>query len=122
MASRGKTVAPFLSWPTPSFVPVESSTASRPGTWSASSGSPARGARRSSSPRASSPAAGARGGPPPADAGRVRGTIVEQGRARKILVYKKKRRKNYRRRRGHRQSVTAVRVTEIAGERAAQTE
>ena len=44
----------------------------------------------------------------------VRGTIVEQTRARKILVYKKKRRKNYRRRRGHRQSVTAVRVTEIA--------
>jgi len=44
---------------------------------------------------------------------RVRGEIVGQGRDRKILVYKKKRRKNYRRRRGHRQSVTTVRVTEI---------
>jgi large subunit ribosomal protein L21 len=44
---------------------------------------------------------------------RVRGEIVGQGRDRKILVYKKKRRKNYRRRRGHRQSVTSVRVTEI---------
>ena len=53
-------------------------------------------------------------GTPLIDGARVRGTIVEQGRARKILVYKKKRRKNYRRRRGHRQSVTAVRVTEIA--------
>jgi large subunit ribosomal protein L21 len=53
-------------------------------------------------------------GTPLVDGARVRGTIVEQGRARKILVYKKKRRKNYRRRRGHRQSVTAVRVTEIA--------
>ena len=44
---------------------------------------------------------------------RVRGQIVGQGRDRKILVYKKKRRKNYRRRRGHRQSITTVRVTEI---------
>jgi large subunit ribosomal protein L21 len=44
----------------------------------------------------------------------VRGQIVSQGRDRKILVYKKKRRKNYRRRRGHRQSITTVRVTEIA--------
>jgi large subunit ribosomal protein L21 len=44
---------------------------------------------------------------------RVHGEIVGQGRDRKILVYKKKRRKNYRRRRGHRQSVTTVRVTEI---------
>jgi large subunit ribosomal protein L21 len=44
----------------------------------------------------------------------VRGHILEQGRARKILVFKKKRRKNYRRRRGHRQSITTVRVTEIA--------
>jgi large subunit ribosomal protein L21 len=45
---------------------------------------------------------------------RVLGTIVAQGRSRKILVFKKKRRKNYRRRRGHRQSITTVRVTEIA--------
>ena len=44
----------------------------------------------------------------------VRGEIIAQGRSRKILVYKKKRRKNYRRRRGHRQSITSVRVTEIA--------
>src|SRR5229473_179010 len=44
----------------------------------------------------------------------VRGQILAQGRARKILVFKKKRRKNYRRRRGHRQSITTVRVTEIA--------
>ena len=61
-------------------------------------------------------------GTPLVDGALVRGTIVEQGRARKILVYKKKRRKNYRRRRGHRQSVTSVRVTEIASEREARTE
>jgi large subunit ribosomal protein L21 len=53
-------------------------------------------------------------GTPLVDGARVRGQIVEQGRARKVLVYKKKRRKNYRRRHGHRQSITAVRVTEIA--------
>jgi len=44
----------------------------------------------------------------------VRGEIVAQGRDRKILIFEKKRRKNYRRRRGHRQSITTVRVTEIA--------
>jgi len=53
-------------------------------------------------------------GTPLVDGALVRGTIIEQGRARKILVYKKKRRKNYRRRRGHRQSITTLRVTEIA--------
>jgi len=44
----------------------------------------------------------------------VKGVIVEQGRARKIIVFKKKRRKNYRRKKGHRQSFTAVRITDIA--------
>jgi len=52
-------------------------------------------------------------GTPLVEGAHVRGEIVAQGRDRKILVYKKKRRKNYRRRRGHRQSVTTVRVTEI---------
>jgi len=53
-------------------------------------------------------------GTPLVEGAHVRGEIVAQGRDRKILVYKKKRRKNYRRSRGHRQSVTTVRVTEIA--------
>ena len=43
----------------------------------------------------------------------VRGEIVGHERDRKVLIFKKKRRKNYRRRRGHRQSLTTVRVTEI---------
>ncbi len=43
----------------------------------------------------------------------VAGRIVGQERARKILVYKKKRRKNYRRRAGHRQHLTAVRVISV---------
>jgi large subunit ribosomal protein L21 len=53
-------------------------------------------------------------GTPLVEGVRVRGQIVAQGRGRKILIFKKKRRKNYRRRRGHRQEITSVRVTEIA--------
>lgn len=43
----------------------------------------------------------------------VAGKIVGQERAKKIIVYKKKRRKNYRRRAGHRQYLTAVRVESV---------
>jgi large subunit ribosomal protein L21 len=44
---------------------------------------------------------------------RVRGEIVAQGKAKKVVVFKKKRRKNYRRQHGHRQEVTSVKVTGI---------
>jgi large subunit ribosomal protein L21 len=44
---------------------------------------------------------------------RVAGEVVAQGRSRKIEVVKFKRRKNYRRHRGHRQAVTSVRITRI---------
>ena len=43
----------------------------------------------------------------------VTAQIVEQGRGARILVFKKKRRKKYRRRQGHRQWQTRVRVGEI---------
>jgi len=43
----------------------------------------------------------------------VRGQILRQGKAKKVLVYKKKRRKNYRRRQGHRQLYTALQIQEI---------
>ncbi len=39
--------------------------------------------------------------------------VVEQGRGDKIIVFKKKRRKTYRRRNGHRQYETVLRITEI---------
>jgi large subunit ribosomal protein L21 len=58
--------------------------------------------------------AGIRVGRPLVDGALVRGEIVAQTRDKKVLVYKKKRRKNYRRRKGHRQYLTSVRVTEIA--------
>ncbi len=44
---------------------------------------------------------------------RVQARIVEQDRARKILVFKYKRRKRYRRKQGHRQPYTAVRIDGI---------
>jgi len=44
---------------------------------------------------------------------RVAGEVVAQGRGRKVRVVKFKRRKNYRRHRGHRQAATSVRITKI---------
>lgn len=43
----------------------------------------------------------------------VKGEVVRQARSRKISVVKFKRRKNYRRNRGHRQAATTVRITNI---------
>ena len=43
----------------------------------------------------------------------VRTQIVRQGKGKKVLVYKKKRRKNYRRKQGHRQLFTALQVSDI---------
>ncbi len=43
----------------------------------------------------------------------VQGHIVEQGKSKKIIVFKYKRRKRYRRKRGHRQLYTAVRIDKI---------
>lgn len=44
---------------------------------------------------------------------KVQGHIARQGRDRKILVFKYKRRKDYRKKIGHRQSFTLVKVDEI---------
>ena len=45
---------------------------------------------------------------------KVTGEIVAQGRTPKVIVFKKKRRKAYRRTRGHRQSFTNVKITGIS--------
>src|SRR5262245_61088885 len=45
---------------------------------------------------------------------KVEATILETDRADKIIVFKKKRKKQYRRTRGHRQSFTAVRIEKIS--------
>jgi len=44
---------------------------------------------------------------------KVTGEVVEQGKGAKIIVFKKKRRKNYRRKNGHRQLFTQLKITEI---------
>ena len=51
----------------------------------------------------------------PADlrSARVTGEVVAERKERKVLVVKFKRRKDYRRHRGHRQTLTAVRITGI---------
>src|SRR3974390_2520706 len=43
----------------------------------------------------------------------VAAEVLEQGRGPKIIAFKKRRRKNSRRKRGHRQEFTRVRITEI---------
>ncbi|MGH6791776.1 MAG: 50S ribosomal protein L21 [Methyloceanibacter sp.] len=43
----------------------------------------------------------------------VAAEVLEQKRGDKVIVFKKKRRKNYRRTKGHRQELTALRITEI---------
>jgi len=52
-------------------------------------------------------------GPAQGDA-RVVGRVVEEGRGDKVLVFHYKRKKQYKKLRGHRQGFTAVRITEIA--------
>ena len=45
----------------------------------------------------------------------VTAEVVEQTRGPKIIIFKKKRRQNYRRKKGHRQDLTVLKITAIAG-------
>jgi len=56
----------------------------------------------------------ARIGQPTVEGAVVTATIVEQDKAKKILVFKKKRRKGYRVKRGHRQMYTALKIAGIS--------
>ena len=56
---------------------------------------------------------GVKVGAPLLDGASVTGEVVRQGRGRKVIIFKWKRRKNYRRKKGHRQKYTDVRVGEI---------
>ena len=53
----------------------------------------------------------------------VAGEVLEQGRGPKVIAFKKRRRKNSRRKRGHRQEYTLVRITEMLtdGKKPSQT-
>jgi len=52
-------------------------------------------------------------GEPTVKGAKVEGEVLEQRKAAKVLVFKKKRRQTYRRKRGHRQNETVVKITSI---------
>ncbi len=54
-------------------------------------------------------------GSPVLSGAKVVAEVVEQGRGLKVIAFKKRRRKNSRRKRGHRQELTTVRIKEILG-------
>ena len=53
-------------------------------------------------------------GSPVVESAKVEGRIVRQKKGEKIVVFKFKRRKGYRRKAGHRQSLTSVEITSIS--------
>jgi large subunit ribosomal protein L21 len=54
-------------------------------------------------------------GAPLVSGAKVTAEVVEQGRGDKVIAFKKRRRKNSRRKRGHRQEQTVVKIKEIIG-------
>ena len=52
-------------------------------------------------------------GAPAVDGLKVSATVVDHGRAQKIIVFKKKRRKHYKRKQGHRQDYTTLKIDSI---------
>ncbi|MCP4349457.1 MAG: 50S ribosomal protein L21 [Desulfobacterales bacterium] len=60
-------------------------------------------------------------GQPVLDDVTVEGHIVEQGKHKKIIVFKYKKRKRYRKKQGHRQQYTAIRIDNIGGQDSGQT-
>lgn len=54
-------------------------------------------------------------GVPTVAGAQVTGEVLKQFKDDKIIVFKKRRRQNYRRKRGHRQNLTLVKITGIAG-------
>ncbi len=54
-------------------------------------------------------------GTPLVSGAKVTAEVVEQGRGDKVIAFKKRRRKNSRRKRGHRQELTTVKIKDIIG-------
>ncbi len=52
-------------------------------------------------------------GQPYVDGASVKGTILENKRGRKVLIFKKKKRKGYERTRGHRQEISVLKIHSI---------
>jgi len=53
-------------------------------------------------------------GQPVLENAKVTAKIAEQGRGKKVIIFKRKRRKGYRLKKGHRQSYTALKIEEIS--------
>lgn len=54
-------------------------------------------------------------GDPLVTGAKITAEVIEQGRHKKIIVYKYKKRKNYRRKQGHRQAFTKIKIEKIEG-------
>ena len=54
-------------------------------------------------------------GAPLVEGASVKATVLKQARDAKVIVFKKKRRQNYRRKNGHRQYITLVKITDVCG-------
>ncbi len=54
-------------------------------------------------------------GRPNVDGAAVKAEVLGHGRDKKVIVFKRKRRKGYRRKQGHRQGFTEIRIDEITG-------
>lgn len=54
-------------------------------------------------------------GKPFVDGAKVEGSVLDQGKAKKIIVFKYKAKKNYRKKTGHRQPFTKVKIEKIVG-------
>ena len=52
-------------------------------------------------------------GSPTVDGAKVSATVLDHGRGQKMIVFKKKRRKHYKRTQGHRQGYTTIRIDSI---------
>ena len=53
-------------------------------------------------------------GTPVVEGASVKAEVIRHGRGDKVIVFKRKRRKGYRRKQGHRQNFTEIRVDEVA--------
>ena len=58
-------------------------------------------------------------GAPYVEGAAVAGEVVENGKGKKVIIYKYKAKKDYRKKQGHRQPYTLVEITSVAGEKAA---
>ena len=50
---------------------------------------------------------------PRVEAGKIKATVLSHGRGEKVIVFKKKRRKQYKRKQGHRQGYTEIKIDKI---------